>query len=79
MKVSVRNGERLSLEQIRAFLEGSDEIEFEAAHREEVYDWVTRLLCEQEYWKQKRGTRGILRRLHRQNDGAEPCASDATG
>ena len=61
MKISVRNGERLSLEQIRAFLDASEEIEFEAENRQEVYDWVARLLCEQEYWKQARVVKGMLR------------------
>jgi len=45
----VENGERLSLEQIRAFLEASDEMEFEAVHGSEVYGW-------------KRRVKGILRR-----------------
>lgn len=58
----MRNGERLSLEQIRAFLEASEEIEFEAAEREEVYQWITRTLGEQEYWKQGREVKGTLRR-----------------
>ena len=57
----MRNGERLSLEQIRAFLEASDEIGFEGSRREEIYQWVTPTLCEQEYWKQDRATKGLLR------------------
>lgn len=57
----MRNGERLSLEQIRAFLEASGEIEFAARSREEVYGWVTRTLCEQEYWRQGREVKGLLR------------------
>ena len=57
----MRNGERLSLDQIRAILE-AEGIEFEASKREEVYGWVTRVLCEQEYWKQKREVKGLLRR-----------------
>jgi hypothetical protein len=61
LKISVRNGERLSLEQIRAFLEASCELEIEAADRDEVYGWMTRTLCEQEYWKQKREVKGLLR------------------
>jgi transposase InsO family protein len=61
LRISVRNGERLSLEQIRAFLEASEEIEFEAADRKEVYQWITRTLCEQEYWKQGRRVKGVLR------------------
>ena len=58
----MRNGERLSLEQIRVFLESSGEIKFEASNRGEVYSWVTRALCEQEYWKQSRSVKGMLRR-----------------
>ena len=58
----MENGERLSLEQIRAFLEASEEVEFAAANRQEVYDWVTRVLCGQEYWKQSRSVKGLLRR-----------------
>lgn len=58
----MRNTERLSLEQIRAFLAASQEMEFEAAQREEVYEWITRMVCEQEYWKQKREGKGLLRR-----------------
>ena len=58
----MRNGERLSLEQIRAFLEASEDIQFEAAHRHELYDWITRTLCEQEYSKQSRSVKGMLRR-----------------
>jgi transposase InsO family protein len=62
LKISVRNGERLSLEQIRAFLEGSDEMEFEAGDRGDVYAWLASTLCQQEYWKQTRETKGLLRR-----------------
>jgi hypothetical protein len=40
----MENGERLSLEQIRAFLEASEEVHFEGKRRQEVYDWITRLL-----------------------------------
>jgi hypothetical protein len=35
----------------RAAEPGADP-EFEAANRQEVYEWITRALCEQEYWKQ---------------------------
>jgi len=36
--VSVKNGGRLSLEQIRTFLAASEEFRFEANNREEIYD-----------------------------------------
>ena len=58
----MRNGERLGPEQIRAFLEATDEVQFEGANRAEVYGWVSRTLCEQEYWKQSKATKGLLRR-----------------
>lgn len=58
----MKNGERLSLEQIREFLAASEEFQFEANNREELYGWVTRTLVEQEYGGQKREARGLLRR-----------------
>jgi transposase InsO family protein len=61
LKVSVRNGEHLNLEQIRAFLAASEEVEFAAANQEEVYEWITQTLCGQEYWKQSRRVKGLLR------------------
>jgi hypothetical protein len=35
--------ERMSLEQIQAFLEAGDEVDLKARNREEVYDWVNRM------------------------------------
>ena len=58
----MRNAEKLSPEQIRGFLEASGEIAFEAANREELYEWITQTLCQQEYWKQGRKVKGMLRR-----------------
>jgi len=55
----MRNGERLSLEQIRTFLAVSEEFRFEGNNRKEVYDCVTRTLVEQEYGWQKREPRGF--------------------
>src|SRR5260221_2887624 len=57
----MENTEKLSLEQIRAFLEASQEVRFEATRRHETYEWVTRTMCYQEYWKQKRTIKGLLR------------------
>jgi transposase InsO family protein len=59
--ISMGNGERLSLEQIRTFLTASEEFRFEANNREEVYSWVRRTLVEQEYGVQKRDAKGLLR------------------
>jgi len=60
--VSMKNGERLSLEQIRTFLAASEEFRFEANNREEIYGWVTRTLVEQAHGGQKREAKGLLRR-----------------
>jgi transposase InsO family protein len=57
----MKNGERLSLEQIQAFLEASEEFRFEGSKRKEVYEWVRRTLVEQEYSGQPRPAKGLLR------------------
>ena len=57
----MENTEKLSLEQIRAFLEASQEVRFEATRRQEMYEWMARTLCHQEYWKQRRAIKGVLR------------------
>jgi hypothetical protein len=57
----MKNGERLSLDQIRTFLEASEEFRFEASKRKEIYDWVTGTLVEHEYSGQRREARGVLR------------------
>jgi hypothetical protein len=57
----MKNGERLSLEQIQTFLTASEEFRFEAHSREEMYGWVTRTLVEQEYAARKREAKGVLR------------------
>ena len=58
----MQDGEKLSLEQIRGFLEASEEVHFEGQRRQEVYEWITRLLRQQGYRKQGKVVRGLLRR-----------------
>ena len=41
--------ENRSLEQIRAFLAGNQEVRFQEEGREEIYGWVGRLLRQQDY------------------------------
>jgi len=53
---------KLSAEQIRAFLEGSEEHRFRGKRRIEVYEWITRTLRVQEYRKQGKQMRGLLKR-----------------
>lgn len=54
-------GEGLSLEQIRAFLEASDEVQFAGRNREEVYGWVEQTLRQQGYGELARASRGLVR------------------
>ena len=58
----MQDGERLSLVQIRAFLESSDELRFEASDRRELYEWVERTLVQQEYQRLTRQNKGLVRR-----------------
>src|ERR1700687_4356521 len=52
----------LSAEQIRAFLEGSEEQGFRGKRRAEVYEWITRTLRVQGYRRQGKKMRGLLKR-----------------
>jgi len=52
----------MSLEQIRAFLEASEEVAFKGRDRSEVYEWVDRLLRQIRYQALKRSGRGLVRR-----------------
>jgi len=56
------DGKRLSLDQIRAFLEASEELRFETSDRQELYQWVGRTLVEQEYAGLGRECKGVVRR-----------------
>src|SRR5665213_2833991 len=58
----MQDAEQLSLERIQALLEASDEVRFEGQQRQEVYDWMTRLMRQQGYRTQSRAVRGLLRR-----------------
>ena len=54
-------GEKLSLEQIRAFVEGTEGIRFEGTDRGQVYEFVGRTLREQGYKEQSRAVKGLVR------------------
>jgi transposase InsO family protein len=58
----MQDGEKLSLEQIRALVEATEAVQFEGKSREEVYSWITRLLRRQNYRTQGKTARGLLRR-----------------
>ena len=57
----MKDGEQLSLEQIQAFLKGSEEVGFNAASQRELYEWTERTLCAQEYVSLGRSGKGLVR------------------
>src|ERR1019366_892891 len=61
LTINVHTSERLSLEQIQAFLDGSGEGGFKGQNREEVYGWVNQTLRQQRYEEVKRSDRGVVR------------------
>src|ERR1700737_3005017 len=58
----MEDGEPLSLEQIRALVEASEEVRFHCQDRGELYEWVNRTLRQQDYGRLKRGGKGLVRR-----------------
>jgi transposase InsO family protein len=62
LTTSVHEAEKLSLDQIEAFLNASEEIRFEGENRQQVYGWVEQVLRQQHYPQQGRKARGLLRR-----------------
>jgi transposase InsO family protein len=62
LNISVHEAEKLSLEAMGRFVEASGEIRFESQNREQVYGWVERVLVQQEYARQGKAARGLLRR-----------------
>ena len=58
----MHEAEKLSLDQIEAFLNASEEIRFEGENRQQIYGWVEQVLRQQQYPKQGRKARGLVRR-----------------
>jgi hypothetical protein len=63
MNIIMQNIERLTLDQIREFVEGSRTIGFTAPMREAVYEFIERVLKSQQYRRLSRGQKGIVRRF----------------
>ena len=59
--MEVQKAEGLSLPQMAAFLASSQEIHFRGQSREQVYTWIERTLVEQEYFRQAKKQRGLIR------------------
>src|SRR5260370_4766689 len=63
MNMTMQNIERLMLDQLREFVEGSRSIGFSAPKREAVYEFIERVLKSQQYRRLGRGAKGIVRRF----------------
>ncbi len=57
----MRKAESLEPEAIDAFLRASEATEFTGQDRKEVYGWVKATLIQQEYFKQSKKRRGMIR------------------
>ncbi len=57
----MQENENPSLEQIRAFLESSQEVHFQAEGRADIYAWVGRTLKQQNYSQLSRAAKGLVR------------------
>src|SRR5580704_12879721 len=53
--------EGMSLEQIQAFLESSEEVEFKAGNKKDLYEWVNQTYHQLDYGSLKRAGRGLVR------------------
>ena len=65
----VQEVEKLSLEQIRAFLDASVEMRFEGQNRSAIYAWVNTTLRPHDYERLGRSAKGLLRRFVRKMTG----------
>jgi transposase len=61
LTIHVHEAEKLSLEQIQAFLNASETIRFEGETQAQIYHWIEQVLGRQEYHRQSRSGRGLLR------------------
>jgi transposase InsO family protein len=61
LTIHVHEAEKLSLEQIQAFLSASQEIRFEGEAQKQIYHWIEQVLGRQQYHQQSRPARGLLR------------------
>ena len=69
MQMQMQNTEALTTEQIEGFLEGNAAIGFAGQSRADIYGWTERTLVAQEYHKQGKKRRGVVRAYIRKVTG----------
>jgi transposase InsO family protein len=75
----MEDAEVLSVAQMQAWLEASQEVRFVAQGRKEAYAWVERVLVQRQYGSQDRKDRGVVRGLLVEDDGEVGAADHAPG
>jgi len=65
----MENAEGLSLAQMQAIVQASEEVHFAGKQRGEIYEWVQRVLVRGEYARQGRQARGVVRAYLRKMTG----------
>ena len=61
VNIRMDNADKLRLQAIGWFIAASEEVQFEAEDRQQLYGWVERLLVEQQFAQQGKAARGLLR------------------
>jgi IS30 family transposase len=61
LTIHVHEAEKLGLGQIQAFLNASETIRFEGETQAQIYHWIEQVLGRQDYHRQSRPERGLLR------------------
>ena len=62
VNIRMDDAEKLSLEAIGQFVSASEDIRFEAQDRQQLYNWVERVLVGQQYPLLSKAARGLVRR-----------------
>jgi hypothetical protein len=62
VNIRMDDAEKLSLEAIGQFVSASEDIRFEAQDRQQLYNWVERVLVGQQYPLLGKAARGLVRR-----------------
>ena len=58
----MNDGQLQTVEQVRGFLEGSEEVGFRGLTTKEKYYWIEEVLIRFRYLRLKRGEKGVIRR-----------------
>jgi transposase InsO family protein len=60
--ISMNKGEHESLEQIQAFMEGNEGVDFKGSSQKEIYGWMQATLCWHSYASLRREDKGLVKR-----------------